>query len=73
MVEKLNHWERRLLVLVKKYGTLIEEHRENGMFYFVEGFGQVGGGSPRSLIDRKILQPIGDGLFNGHTQSYALD
>lgn len=71
MSEQLNHWERRLLGLVKKHGPLIEEHRDNEVIYFVQGFGQVGGRAPRSLIDRKILQPIGDGLFEGHTQTYA--
>jgi hypothetical protein len=71
MTDKFNYWEKRLVSLVKKYGRLIGEHRDNEIVYFVEGFGQVGGESPRSLVDRKILQPTSDALFEGNSQSYV--
>ncbi len=71
MTEKLSYWERRLVALVKKYGCLIEERRDNETIYFVEGFGQVGGKSPRALIERKILKPADDGLFSGNSQTYT--
>jgi hypothetical protein len=71
MTDKLSFWEKRLVGLVKKYGRMIEEHRDNETVYFVDGFGQVGGKAPRALIDRKILLPSSDALFEGHSQSYV--
>jgi hypothetical protein len=71
MEEKLSHWERRVINLMKKHGPLIEEHRDGDTLYFVEGFGQVGGKAPKSLIDRKIVKPASDALLEGHSQTYV--
>lgn len=72
MTENFNHWERRVISLVRRYGRLIQEHRDNEVVYFVDGFGKVGGEAPGNLIARNILIPASDGLFQGIGQTYTL-
>lgn len=73
MEQRLTHWEKRVVSLVKKYGRLIQEHHDDEILYFVDGFGKVGGKAPGDLIARKVLVPTSDGLFPDHSQTYTLE
>ena len=58
--------------LMRAGGTLTQMHTHTGLCWFIVPGGEVSAAIAAGLLKRPDVQPSGDGLFRGISQTYRL-